>query len=623
MNYNYLQQGGLTSLPTRPVLAGQQHELSYITPEEARMLRQQGGGVTPTGGQYTGPGGVPAFIGGHPGHSGSHAPNTASSVSVGSGTGHGGPAAGPGSEAGSTSPGGVGDPEGPTGGYSPISPGFRSAYKSDEARKKAETIKARLAIQQLTLNNEDGRINPASYQAMLDDPLAAFEPSFFSREGLFGLVENALSHGLTDITTHGDMDSTFGHVTALSPAQAAAEAMGLEVPADKRANIGDAYSGFGRAIIGLTDILGLVAPPIGLFGDILSLGRLAGIVDLPQIGDLGLHSLIGDMIGDISTGDDGSTVSSDLGDFGDRFAESTGLQSLFDYSRSLVDQADRAVSDVWSGSDLQSATQSVGEAFGQAGEAFGEAFGEVGEAVGEGISSIDLPNIDLSLPNIDLSLPNLGDWSGDPSLSTDVPQGGGPGIAMPSPEPVEPTPPYESPTFRNYPDTDDSQGSYLDQTSFFQPGLTLDQILSRYIGSPSGDQQKLQNLGQPETGWQTPGTPYMPGPQVPNTVTAQEGGGIQGLINNQNKEYSIRNQSNVSSFNKATPHPDLTSGSHGYISNILKGHTVPMGMTNVQQMQKPIEAFPTGGQMNTTNTQYADYSKPQSFYAMPNMNRIT
>ena len=108
-----------------------------------------------------------------------------------------------------------------------------------------------------------------------------------------------------------------------------------------------------------------------------------------------------------------------------------------------------------------------------------------------------------------------------------------------------------------------------------------------------------------------------------NTVTAQEGGGIQGLINNQNKEYSIRNQSTVPSFNKATPHPDLISGSEGYISNILKGHTVPMGMTNVQQMQKPIEAFPTGGQMNTTNTQYADYSKPQSFYAMPNMNRIT
>ena len=75
MNYNYLQQGGLTSVPIRPVLGGQQHELSYITPEEARMLRQQGGGVTPTGGQYRGPGRLPAY------------------VDAGSGTGHGGPAA--------------------------------------------------------------------------------------------------------------------------------------------------------------------------------------------------------------------------------------------------------------------------------------------------------------------------------------------------------------------------------------------------------------------------------------------------------------------------------------------------------------------------------------------------
>ena len=81
MNYNYLQQGGLTSLPTRPVLAGQQHELSYITPEEAQLLRQYGGGVTPSGGQYRGPGGVPAFAPvGRSGITGGKAPNI--------GTGH-------------------------------------------------------------------------------------------------------------------------------------------------------------------------------------------------------------------------------------------------------------------------------------------------------------------------------------------------------------------------------------------------------------------------------------------------------------------------------------------------------------------------------------------------------
>jgi len=55
------QEGGIASLPKNPVLAGQQHMLAYITPEEAASLREQGGGVTPTGGQYTGPGGIPSF----------------------------------------------------------------------------------------------------------------------------------------------------------------------------------------------------------------------------------------------------------------------------------------------------------------------------------------------------------------------------------------------------------------------------------------------------------------------------------------------------------------------------------------------------------------------------------
>ena len=55
------QEGGIASLPNNPVLAGQQHMLAYITPEEASTLREQGGGVTPTGGQYRGPGGIASF----------------------------------------------------------------------------------------------------------------------------------------------------------------------------------------------------------------------------------------------------------------------------------------------------------------------------------------------------------------------------------------------------------------------------------------------------------------------------------------------------------------------------------------------------------------------------------
>jgi len=55
------REGGIASLPNNPVLAGQQHMLAYITPEEASRLRAQGGGVTPTGGQYRGPGGIASF----------------------------------------------------------------------------------------------------------------------------------------------------------------------------------------------------------------------------------------------------------------------------------------------------------------------------------------------------------------------------------------------------------------------------------------------------------------------------------------------------------------------------------------------------------------------------------
>lgn len=565
MNYNYLQQGGLTSLPIRPVLAGQQHELSYITPEEAQLLRQYGGGVTPSGGQYRGPGGIASFSIGPPSVSTAGPPTATPSTS---------------------SPKGKVDvrshysPYGNVHADIPGTPEFGEGMFSVDKADKA-------AIFSILSLDDMSKMNPKSLQSILGDPKGFLSGSVGSDGEAFtgsmhDKVRSALDNGMVDVTTHGLMDSTFGHVTALSPAQAANP---IGIPAQDRINVGVVGSGLSKAVHGLTDILGLIAPPIGLVSSLMSSAQMLGLLgdDHDTFGDIGLMSLIGDMIGDISTGDDGSTVSSDLSNFGDRFAEATGLQDVSDFSQGLISQAETAVDTAWSGSDLQAATQSVRSAV-----------ENVGEAIGEGISSVDLslPNIDLSLPNIDLGDWGLGDWGlGDLSLgdSSSVPQGegGGPGTAMPPPPPQPVEPPYQSPTFINYPDRDPSESE-----SVYQVPLTLQAIRDRYIASSP-------------------------------TVTAQEGGGIQGLINNQNKEYSIRNQSNVPSFNKATPDPDLTSGSHGYISNILKGHTVPMGMTNVQQMQKPIEAFPTGGQMNTANTQYADYSKPQSFYATPNMNRIT
>ena len=50
---------GLQSIPR----THQGEQLSYISPQEAQLLRQQGGGVAPDGGQLLGPGGIPSFQG--------------------------------------------------------------------------------------------------------------------------------------------------------------------------------------------------------------------------------------------------------------------------------------------------------------------------------------------------------------------------------------------------------------------------------------------------------------------------------------------------------------------------------------------------------------------------------
>jgi hypothetical protein len=49
---------GLQSIPR----THQGEQLSYISPQEAQLLRQHGGGVAPDGGQLLGPGGIPRFL---------------------------------------------------------------------------------------------------------------------------------------------------------------------------------------------------------------------------------------------------------------------------------------------------------------------------------------------------------------------------------------------------------------------------------------------------------------------------------------------------------------------------------------------------------------------------------
>ena len=78
----------LMNVPRNPVLGGQQHMLAYITPEEASTLREQGGGVTPTGGQYRGPGGIASFFG-ISGGQGAAAAAAAAAGQAPGGAGHG------------------------------------------------------------------------------------------------------------------------------------------------------------------------------------------------------------------------------------------------------------------------------------------------------------------------------------------------------------------------------------------------------------------------------------------------------------------------------------------------------------------------------------------------------
>jgi len=710
--------GGIQSLPIRPVLSGQQHELSYITPEEAQLLRQYGGGVTPDGGQYRGPGGISAY------------------VDAGSGTGHGGPAAGPGSEGGSTAAGGVGDPSGPGPGQSGVvgqsvfgmTPGHYAPYGGvhgdvpgtesfgEGAFSVDKGNKAALAV---VLSLDDRKhINPESLAAILGDPKGFLSGSVGSDGEAFtgsmhDKVRSALDAGLVDISTHGDMDSTFGHVTAITPGQAAT---GIAVPAQDRTNVGVVGSMMSKAVHGLTDILGLVAPPIATFSKVMGLAQMLGLAkDQDTFGDLGLMGLFGDIIGDITVGDDGETIGDALSD-------------VFDPITSLTDE-------------------------------FGNIVGDAVNTVYEGITGLaDESGLSSLYSSIDLG-------SFDGGTSTDPGKGGGPGVQVYYPttpdlielakenkEEEEEKKEEEEELARllNERTMEEIRNRYvgnLDDESEILDELTLEEIRNRYVGNLD-DEPEITELagggylprlpekvtyhsgaGGEEAGGGTSGTTFvrpwdkwnfinaMDLPQsvstygavpkganfgrpvyrdkmfnealkkhteilnekydfspeekhlkvwspsdsyqddpfyvsptfqtypnkkedkdkeeklarllveqqlAPNEViTVQGGGGIQDLINKQHEEYSVGNQNNIPSFNKATPHPDLMNGSDGYISNILKGHTVPMGMTNVQQMQKPIEAFPTGGQMNTTNTQYADYSKPQSFYAMPNMNRVT
>jgi len=482
MKYKYNTGGGLSSIPKRTTLGGQDHMLSYITPQEAQMLRQQGGGVTPTGGQYRGPGGVPAFYG----------------------TGQGG-------EAGN-SPfgGGIGAPSGPSGpsGYGGVHGNVPGTESFGEGRFSVDTATP-ASVMSLFSADDRQNINPVSLQSMLDNPVATMTKGFFGDTQ--GKVRSALDQGYKDVTVHGLPGSRFGHVTGLTPAQADSP---IATPMYSRTNIGQMDSPFGLAATIAGNVMSMGIPALAPIGYAASIGEMAGQGNNP----FGM--------GRISQALGLGNVSKDIGN-----AVSKGLSSL---------------GNVFSSGENTSTSQ-----------------GKVSPSL------TSSPTTSKTLSPSLTSSSSIGPTS--PQLSPIVQQA------------------VSSPTI-----TPETTTVVEGQETISQVPTSLGGILGQYVGSP---------------------------------VTAQTGGGIQSLINRQKQDYGVANQDSFipgkDAFERKgfTPNQELMNSS--YVDNIMQGHTVPMGMHSAQQPTKPFDPFPSGGQMNNDNTQYADFSKAQSFYAMPNMNRVT
>ena len=450
----YENTGGLSDLPRRTVLGGEEHLLSYITPEEAQMLREEGGGVTPTGGQYRGPGGVPAFFVG-PG-----APSAAAA------------AAAAGSPGGSGAPGGAGHGQGSVkGGFAPSSDGGGGGTTTSYGKHNVPVSYGKYG---------DSKHNvPVSYAPYGDSTIDALDAANAAKRARtlakhYNLLakNSFITNSLTGQDTDGD--GVADAPQSFSPSQFGQAALSNPM------SLGDAAVSFGKAA------LGFVAPPLGLalsLGEAISGdGKMSGLAGVAQ-----------------------AALSGDMSSFS---PAQTGL------------------------------THSIGQ---------------------------------------------LG------------PKGGG--------------------NLRNTYDASAKQFKQ-DQTKNINP------IVQQAVSTPAITVEEQETISQVPTSLSGIVDQYIGTP-----VTAQGGGGIQNLINRQNQNYGVANQDsfipNKEAFTRQgfTPNKELMDSS--YMGNITQGHTIPLGIHNTQQSSKSIDPFPSGGQMNNDNTQYANFSKAQSFYAMPNMNRVT
>lgn len=118
--------GKAGKLPKREKIGGQDHMLAYITPQEAQILRRQGGGVTPDGGQMMHRG-VPAFRSGGPAGASDAGTGPGGGAGPGGGVGGGGAAGGSGNGGGGGGGPGAGAPAGAGAGTGPSDSGVSGA----------------------------------------------------------------------------------------------------------------------------------------------------------------------------------------------------------------------------------------------------------------------------------------------------------------------------------------------------------------------------------------------------------------------------------------------------------------------------------------------------------------
>ena len=251
-------------LPTNPILGGQRHNLSYITPIEAQLLRGYGGGVTPDGGQSHFLG-IPSF---QPGPGAPSAAAAAAAAAVGQG--------------GSSGPQG--------GGLQDAAKRDMSTYASLAEGMKNDQF-APGTVDQIMANTE------GYWSGHLGDPAGeSFHGSLSDR------VESALGNDARDITIAGltpEARGDFSHVEGLAPHQS-------DVTSDADRTIyGAPGTGMAHAVGGLASLatmgnplMSALSTGMGVLGDIsgkpnpLSFGNLGSIVD--QVGETFTGSEVGE-----------------------------------------------------------------------------------------------------------------------------------------------------------------------------------------------------------------------------------------------------------------------------------------------------------------------------------------